>query len=245
MIFFSNLLQGVLIPYPEYPEGRYCWIVFLVHETYMFSMYNANMFYGDWVGLYQFVNEFIQLASILSFIKITQTSFHAFTITLKLIYGLHLQSNDLKEGVEEVQVKNLLFLSFQRSTREEDTRVPWLCAGRQASSQKATEEDHGSIPKGHRFDVNVRIIQVKCSVASGFFHLAFVMLWANLKMTILVHRETILYRTMGKIIPDFCQRLWIIFKFQTILTCLLITSYRATAYRVTFYSTIDKVSANT
>lgn len=34
-----------------------------------------------------------------------------------------------------------VFLSFQRSTLEEDARVPWLCAGRRASSQKMNEEE--------------------------------------------------------------------------------------------------------
>lgn len=37
--------------------------------------------------------------------------------------------------------QSTVFLSFQRSTQEEDARVPWLCAGRQASSQKTNEEE--------------------------------------------------------------------------------------------------------
>lgn len=40
--------------------------------------------------------------------------------------------------------QSTVFLSFQRSTQEEDARVPWLCAGRQASLQKMTEEEQVS-----------------------------------------------------------------------------------------------------
>lgn len=40
-----------------------------------------------------------------------------------------------------------VFLSFQRSTQAEDARVPWLCAGRQASLQKMTKEEQvNSLP---------------------------------------------------------------------------------------------------
>lgn len=49
--------------------------------------------------------------------------------------------------------QSAVFLSFQRSTQVEDARVPWLCAGRQASLQKMTKEEQvSSLPyKGNGF----------------------------------------------------------------------------------------------